>query len=149
MSGSFFKSVIMMQTIKPSNLARICTKSNLPERIFEKLSENLLIDIMDSVDNFAQRTTAPSLKNLDTNLSYGVLTLRLNEKECYILNKQRPNRQIWLSSPISGPSRFDFVENRWRSLRDNQFLIDILKNEFEQFAKEEAYEFNQIKEKST
>ena len=26
----------------------------------------------------------------------------------YVINKQSPNRQIWLSSPISGPSRFDF-----------------------------------------
>ena len=27
-----------------------------------------------------------------------------------MLNKQPPNRQIWLSSPVSGPKRFDWVE---------------------------------------
>lgn len=27
----------------------------------------------------------------------------------YVLNKQPPNRQIWLSSPISGPKRYDYV----------------------------------------
>jgi len=26
-----------------------------------------------------------------------------------VINKQPPNRQIWLSSPISGPRRFDWV----------------------------------------
>lgn len=26
-----------------------------------------------------------------------------------MLNKQPPNRQIWLSSPVSGPKRFDWV----------------------------------------
>lgn len=27
----------------------------------------------------------------------------------YVINKQTPNKQIWLSSPRSGPKRFDFV----------------------------------------
>jgi frataxin len=27
----------------------------------------------------------------------------------YVLNKQPPNKQIWLSSPISGPKRYDWV----------------------------------------
>lgn len=26
-----------------------------------------------------------------------------------MINKQAPNKQIWLSSPTSGPKRFDFV----------------------------------------
>ena len=26
-----------------------------------------------------------------------------------MINKQPPNKQIWLSSPVSGPKRFDFV----------------------------------------
>lgn len=27
----------------------------------------------------------------------------------YVINKQTPNKQIWLSSPRSGPKRFDYV----------------------------------------
>jgi frataxin len=27
----------------------------------------------------------------------------------YVVNKQPPNKQIWLSSPISGPKRYDWV----------------------------------------
>lgn len=26
-----------------------------------------------------------------------------------MINKQTPNKQIWLSSPVSGPKRFDFI----------------------------------------
>jgi frataxin len=26
-----------------------------------------------------------------------------------VINKQPPNRQVWLSSPISGPKRYDYV----------------------------------------
>jgi frataxin len=31
----------------------------------------------------------------------GVLTLKLGEHGTYVINKQPPNKQIWLSSPIS------------------------------------------------
>lgn len=27
----------------------------------------------------------------------------------YVINKQPPNKQIWLSSPVSGPKRYDWV----------------------------------------
>ena len=37
----------------------------------------------------------------------GVLTMVLDGGNTYVLNKQRPNRQVWLSSPVSGPRRFE------------------------------------------
>ena len=44
------------------------------------------------------------------NSQSGVLTLRLGEgKGTYVINKQAPNRQLWLSSPVSGPVRYDLV----------------------------------------
>ncbi|CAI5488653.1 unnamed protein product [Closterium sp. Naga37s-1] len=39
----------------------------------------------------------------------GVLTLRLGQHGIFVINKQAPNRQIWLSSPQSGPARFDWL----------------------------------------
>ena len=39
----------------------------------------------------------------------GVLTVTHPDKGTYVLNKQPPNKQIWLSSPVSGPKRFDWV----------------------------------------
>jgi frataxin len=38
-----------------------------------------------------------------------VLNLSLPPHGTYVLNKQPPNQQIWMSSPISGPCRFGFV----------------------------------------
>lgn len=37
------------------------------------------------------------------------MTIRTVEKGTYVLNKQPPNKQIWLSSPISGPKRYDWA----------------------------------------
>ena len=30
----------------------------------------------------------------------GVLTVKLGQKGTYVINKQTPNRQIWMSSPV-------------------------------------------------
>lgn len=52
-----------------------------------------------------------------------------------MLNKQPPNRQIWLSSPVSGPKRYDWVGadgdggGRWVYLRDGSSLTGLLGEE--------------------
>lgn len=39
----------------------------------------------------------------------GVLTIQFGSTYgTYVINRQSPNRQIWLSSPTSGPKRYDF-----------------------------------------
>ena len=60
----------------------------------------------------------------------------------YVLNKQPPNKQIWLSSPISGPKRYDWVvmgegmnqkaesgSGEWIYLRDGSNLKELLRKE--------------------
>jgi frataxin len=62
-----------------------------------------------------------------------------------VLNKQPPNKQIWLSSPISGPKRYDwivegdhmyekqdsrpFASGQWIYLRDGSNLTELLNAE--------------------
>ena len=50
-----------------------------------------------------------------------------------MLNKQPPNRQIWLSSPVSGPKRYDWVEGggegKWVYGRDGSGLTGLLRGE--------------------
>jgi frataxin len=70
-----------------------------------------------------------------------VLEIRAKEHS-YVLNKQPPNKQIWLSSPISGPKRFDWVikqegmnakegsgQGDWVYMRDGSSLTEILRKE--------------------
>ncbi|CCW63397.1 unnamed protein product [Phytomonas sp. EM1] len=45
----------------------------------------------------------------DINLSDGVLTIETTQGT-FLFNKQAPNLQLWLSSPISGPHHYDMVE---------------------------------------
>ena len=47
-------------------------------------------------------------EDVECDYSDGVLTISLGrERGTYVLNKQAPNKQIWWSSPISGPHRFE------------------------------------------
>jgi frataxin len=49
------------------------------------------------------------LAEADVTLASGVLNVTFPHHGTYVINKQTPNQQIWLSSPFSGPARFDFV----------------------------------------
>jgi len=63
----------------------------------------------------------------------------------YVINKQPPNKQIWLSSPLSGPKRYDWlvagesmnqkegaaIAGEWIYLRDGTSLTDLLKRELQ------------------
>lgn len=46
-----------------------------------------------------------------------------------MINKQTPNKQIWLSSPTSGPKRYDFIENTWIYKHDGVSMFELLNKE--------------------
>lgn len=66
---------------------------------------------------------------IDVELAQGVMTLTVAPGKTYVINKQPPNKQIWWSSPISGPKRFDLIEGQWTTLRDGSKLTDLLAEE--------------------
>lgn len=81
-----------------------------------------------------------------------MLTIETKTAGTYVLNKQPPNKQIWISSPISGPKRFDFVvmgesmdqkegggNEDWVYLRDGTSLAEVLRKELG-VAKDQAAE---------
>ncbi|KAK6345678.1 Mitochondrial chaperone Frataxin [Orbilia javanica] len=69
-------------------------------------------------------------KGFDVEFSAGVLTLE-TPNGTYVINKQPPNKQIWLSSPISGPKRYDWIEEEgeWVYSRDKSTLNGLLAEE--------------------
>lgn len=90
---------------------------------YNKISNNYLEDLGDELDIVSENHS-----NLDFELSQGVLTIN-TPKGTFVINRQPPNKQIWLSSPITGPNRYDLIHGRWVSLRDNSSLTDLLSHE--------------------
>ncbi|KAI1196508.1 mitochondrial chaperone Frataxin [Nemania serpens] len=83
-----------------------------------------------------------SRTDIDVEYSSGVMNLTINDIGTYIINKQPPNKQIWLSSPTSGPKRYDWVvisegqdqkqdtaAGDWIYLRDGSSLSELLRDE--------------------
>lgn len=60
----------------------------------------------------------------------GVMTIKAPQGT-YVLNKQPPNRQLWLSSPVSGPKRYDWdhVRMYWIDTRDGSTLNALMRDE--------------------
>jgi frataxin len=90
------------------------------EHIFEKI-DSLDLDLIDNID-----------------LTEGVLNIRFKSNQSYVLNIQRPNLQIWLSSPISGPQRFEYDQDKdiWFNIRNSKNLLNILNEEFNKIIKD-------------
>ncbi|TPX43121.1 ferroxidase [Synchytrium endobioticum] len=98
------------------------------ERQYHRLSDDYLDKL---VEYFEEIGDATNLKGYDIVYTDGVLTLKLGVSGTYVINKQPPNRQIWLSSPTSGPARFEFSSDKkaWVNARTGQPLKELLDRE--------------------
>ena len=63
----------------------------------------------------------------------GVLNVEVGTLGTFVLNKQAPNRQLWVSSPISGPLRYDLCTSSkaWVNSRDRHDMLALLADDFE------------------
>ncbi|KAI5062824.1 hypothetical protein GOP47_0021371 [Adiantum capillus-veneris] len=71
--------------------------SLLDEREFHKLADELLHHLQERFDELGEEC---DIDGFDIDYAEGVLTIKLGASCTYVINKQTPNRQIWLSSPV-------------------------------------------------
>jgi len=112
-----------------------------PTPIDEDTYRELSDDYMEKVWEKAEQVQE-SREDVEVEYSAGVLTITYPPNGTYVINKQPPNKQIWLSSPISGPKRYDWVvagegmhekegcgSGDWIYLRDGTSLTSVLNTE--------------------
>lgn len=105
--------------------------SKWAEHSFLAVANATLEIVAEEVSNHVYAASTP-LPNADVDYSQGVLTLAFGEPfGSYVLNTQTPNRQIWLSSPVSGPARYSWHPSAklWCSTRDKHSLVLLLESE--------------------
>eukprot|EP00760_Papus_ankaliazontas_P006047 PhM_4_TR12869/c0_g1_i1/m.29013/K19054/FXN; frataxin len=68
----------------------------------------------------------------DVAFSSGVLEIETTNAGKWVLNKQAPKLQIWLSSPKSGPSHYshDDKTDTWVCDKTEQNMLHVLEKEF-------------------
>nr|XP_054507968.1 frataxin, mitochondrial [Agelaius phoeniceus] len=111
------------------NAGTLSDTSSLDETTYEKLAEETLDSLADFFEDLADKPFTP--EDYDVSLGSGVLTIKLGgDMGTYVINKQTPNRQIWLSSPTSGPKRYDWTGRNWVYSHDRVSLHELLSKEF-------------------
>lgn len=113
----------------------------LPLQKYHEESDLFLEDLYDDLEELSQKY-AKQIPELEYN--QGVITLTVDGLGTYVINKQPPNKQIWLASPKSGPNRFDLYQGTWISLRDNANLLETLNEELHEALPKDA-EFNIVR----
>ena len=90
---------------------------------FSQKVEKIIYKIAETIED------ADPNGEIDIDLNDGILTL-ITDYGTFVINKQSVAKEIWLSSPISGPYHFAFKDEMWLS-RDNVELFDILTKELQ------------------
>lgn len=85
--------------------------------------------VFEAVQDALEREGA---SDVECEVADGVLTVRSARQGTWVVNKHSASKQIWLSSPVSGPRKFFFDErrSRWVDERDETlFLAALLRKE--------------------
>ncbi|XP_012978277.1 frataxin, mitochondrial [Mesocricetus auratus] len=102
--------------------------SSLDETAYERLAEETLDALAEFFEDLADKPY--TLEDYDVSFGGGVLTIKLGgDLGTYVINKQTPNKQIWLSSPSSGPKRYDWTGKNWVYSHDGVSLHELLARE--------------------
>ncbi|RFU28230.1 hypothetical protein B7463_g8104, partial [Scytalidium lignicola] len=122
---------------EPQQQEFLKTPAELTIQEYNELSDEYLNNIVEKFEELQELRD-----DVDVEYSAGVLTLTFPPNGTYVINKQPPNKQIWLSSPLSGPKRYDFViigdsqrskegtgSGGWVYLRDESTLDSLLLKE--------------------
>lgn len=91
------------------------------ESEYHVVADETLNDIQDAVeiaiedhcDEIMASTNNSEDEEPEVVFASGVLTMGLPPHGTWVLNKQTPNQQIWWSSPISGPRRYEYDGKEW------------------------------------
>nr|CAI5826651.1 unnamed protein product [Callosobruchus analis] len=105
---------------------------HLDSNLYEKVCEETLESLTEFFEELVE--THDKLATGDVSYSSGVLTVNLGNFGTYVINRQSPNKQIWLSSPTSGPKRYDYVTegDYWIYKHDKKTLHQLLESELSQ-----------------
>ena len=97
---------------------------NTAEQEFNESAEKTIEALFDAIEREIGHMAEADLEG-------GILNVELDDGRVYIINKHAPNRQIWLSSPLSGAHHFALDENskEWTSTRDGALLLQMLEAE--------------------
>eukprot|EP00310_Coccolithus_braarudii_P015017 CAMPEP_0183353504 /NCGR_PEP_ID=MMETSP0164_2-20130417/33290_1 /TAXON_ID=221442 /ORGANISM="Coccolithus pelagicus ssp braarudi, Strain PLY182g" /LENGTH=150 /DNA_ID=CAMNT_0025526179 /DNA_START=17 /DNA_END=469 /DNA_ORIENTATION=+ len=126
------RRVLRLSTLHGTHVRRALSAMSadcVPLDIYHRVSESTLQNLQEVLENFAD-----SNRDADVDVDYAADVLSFNVGErAFVVNKQAPNKQLWLSSPVRGPLRYDFCmsDAAWLNTRDQHELLVALADDVE------------------
>lgn len=101
--------------------------TDTPPALFEAES----IALLEMFENVLEEDHFQDLVD-DINCSDGVLSVSIVGHGTWVINKHSHTRQVWMSSPKSGPNKYNYHEGvgKWLGERDRHSFHDRLQGEF-------------------
>uniref|UniRef100_A0A0K8TJI2 ferroxidase n=1 Tax=Lygus hesperus TaxID=30085 RepID=A0A0K8TJI2_LYGHE len=126
---------VRFQALRLLTSSTVTPSAEIGPAEYEKVCDTTLESLFEFFDTLLDKNS--TLKGGDVTYGDGVLTVNLGQHGTYVINRQSPNKQIWLSSPLSGPKRYDFVKetNNWIYKHDSVSLHDLLHSELSDILK--------------
>ncbi|GAA5843504.1 hypothetical protein JCM3766R1_004352 [Sporobolomyces carnicolor] len=137
------------RSFHPSRAARTYSIGPLSDQDYAKVSEQTMDSLTEYLESHLESLAHLDPASIDIEYSSsqcrksGVLTLKLgDDKGTYVINKQPPNKQIWLSSPLSGPKRYDFDPKArvWFYARDGSTMDGLLNEELRSLLEDDTFD---------
>ncbi|XP_055523983.1 frataxin homolog, mitochondrial [Wyeomyia smithii] len=130
-----------LRSMNPNNFI---SASLVDSATFEVVCSETLESLCDYMEQLVEETSF--LKSADVTYGDGVLTVNFGKPYgTYVINRQSPNRQIWLSSPTSGPKRYDYIPDKsttskgcWVYKHDGISLHELLQRELPEIVQREV-----------
>jgi len=93
-------------------------------KIFEAIAQKTLNILLERIDNDLG-------DEFDVDLNGGILIIELANGAQYVINKNAPNYEIWMSSPLSGASHYYLEDDleTWVDTRNGYNFFDKLAQE--------------------
>ncbi|ORY81501.1 hypothetical protein BCR37DRAFT_380402 [Protomyces lactucae-debilis] len=102
--------------------------STLTDRRYFQLADTTLSHLLTELEREADANDLLE----DVEYADGVMNVTVATAGTYVINRQPPSKQVWLSSPLSGPKRFDYVEGVGWVYKDGTALKALLVEEWTQ-----------------
>ena len=92
--------------------------------IFQTIADKTLNILLDRIDDVLG-------DDFEVDLNGGVLNIELKKGVQYVINKNAPNCEIWMSSPLSGASHYYLEDDlkTWVDTRNGEKLFEKLAEE--------------------
>ncbi len=94
---------------------------NSPIHMAESVFHERVDALLASIENALESEDA----DIDSEINAGILTLEFDNASKVIINRQTPNRELWVAAK-SGGFHFRFDGASWRDTRSNESLESLL-----------------------